>query len=303
MGIATFGPGGQNESDLFEAADYALYQAKESAPCDPVFFNEAHNFAVRMLQSVDHNLRSGELGKEVSLVYQPIVLSNSRQLAGYEALARWHSPTLGEVSPSIFVAAAGKAGLSEQLTRLLFRKLLGDMAHVDPNVKVSFNLSSRDLSNAPSVLGLVRDIQTSGIAPRRLQFEISEQAVQIDFNRVAKSLTLLRNMGCSICLDNYGAGQSTLSYAYRLPISTIKIGGSFIAECVKDNRALSTLEAIISLCDKLDIDSVAVGIETEAQARLASDAGCMMLQGFHIARPMPPALIAESSFGLAAARA
>jgi diguanylate cyclase (GGDEF)-like protein len=286
IGVAVYGIAGRRENDLFEHADYALYQAKDNAPGDPVFFNEAHHHTIRLLHEIDQNLRSGTLERELSLVYQPIVQTGSLKVVGYEALARWNNEALGPISPAVFIPAAAKSGMAARVTRSLFRKLLADIPSLPTEMTVSFNLSARDLVDPQGILGMVSDIQLSGITARRLQFEVTEASVTADFDKVMKSLSLLRNMGCMISLDNFGSGQSVLSYIYRLPIDSIKIDSSFISQCESNDAARMTLQAIVSLCDSLDLMCVAVGIETESQAELAADLGCMRLQGFHIARPV-----------------
>ena len=287
IGIAVYGMAGRKENELFEHADYALYQAKETAPGEPVFFNEAHDHTIRLLHEIDLNLRSGALERELSLVYQPIVQTGSLKVAGYEALARWNNEKLGLISPSVFIPAAAKSGMADRVTRSLFRKLLADIPSLPTEMTVSFNLSARDLVDPQGILGMVSDIQASGVTARRLQFEVTEASLTADFDKVMKSLSLLRNMGCMISLDNFGSGQSVLTNIYRLPIDSIKIDSSFISQCENNPSARLTLQSIVSLCDSLDLMCVAVGIETKAQAELAADLGCMRLQGFHIARPVP----------------
>jgi diguanylate cyclase (GGDEF)-like protein len=287
MGIALFGVGGQNETELFEHADYALYQAKETAIGAPVFFNEAHAHTIKLLHQVDQNLRNGTLERELTLVYQPIVHSATREVTGYEALARWRNATIGDISPLVFIPAAGKSGMADRITRTLFRRLLTDIHRLPTEARVSFNLSARDLVNPQTILGIIADIQAFGVVARRLQFEVTEPSVTAEFNKVSQSLMMLRNMGCTISLDNFGSGQSILSYVYRLPIDTLKIDASFINESASNHAAQTTLKAIVGLCDQLDLTCVAVGVETEEHAKLAHDMGCVRLQGYHISRPKP----------------
>jgi diguanylate cyclase (GGDEF)-like protein len=287
IGIAVLGSGGFTDHELFEHADYALYQAKESRDGRPVFFEEEHQHAIRLLHEVDQHLRRGTLESELSLAYQPIVLAATRELAGYEALARWNSEKLGSISPAVFIPAAERSGMGDRVTHMLFRKLLQEMRTLPETIPVSFNLSARDLVNTSSTLRIVTEIQSSGISAKRVQFEITEASIAADFEKVERSLRMLRNMGCAISIDNFGSSQSILSYIYRLPVTSVKIDTKFIAECEKSEPARRTLQAIVRLCDDLDLTCTAVGIETEKQALLASDIGCMLLQGFHLARPKP----------------
>jgi diguanylate cyclase (GGDEF)-like protein len=293
VGIAVLHAKHANEMDLMEHADYALYQAKAMPSGEPVFFNEAHEHTIRMLHRVDQSLRNNPLDSELTLHYQPILLTATHEIVAYEALARWNNEKLGNISPAVFIPAAGKSGMSEKITRILFRKLLEDCKQFPEHTKLSFNLSARDLVNTSAILQMVADIRKAGVPPKRLQFEVTEAAIATDYERVHQALTLLRALGCSVCLDNFGSGQSILNYIYRLPIDSVKIDSSFLAQCELNPAALKTLAAIVSLCDELDLTCIAVGIETKAQMELAREIGCMRMQGFYLAKPQP--LLAATS--------
>ncbi len=298
VGIAVFGQPAQSAQDMLEFADFALYQSKEKNSSGPVIFDVLLERKISLLHELEHVFRTGRLEQELSLAYQPMVTAGSRKVAAYEALARWQNDRLGHLTANEFIDAAGRCGMADRFTQVLFRQLLTEMQRVPEPVNISFNLSARDLINPQSMLGLVKDIQNAGIDAHRLQFEVSETAVATDFDKVMKSLILLRNLGCSISLNNFGSAQSVLGYIYRLPIDTVKIDSSFIAESEVSVGARETLRSIVELCGRLDLASVAVGIETENQAQLAESLGCTRLQGYHFAKPESIDIIAPPAQAL-----
>jgi diguanylate cyclase (GGDEF)-like protein len=282
-GIAVFGDPAQSTQDMFEFADFALYNSKEAHA--PVIFDARLERKITLLHELEHVFRSGRLETELGLAYQPMVTAGTRNIVAYEALARWKNDRLGHLTAAEFIDAAGRCGMADRLTQLLFKRLLADLPRLPDDITLSFNLSARDLINPQSMLGLLNEIRKIGKSAGRLQFEVTETAVASDFDKVAKALTLLRNIGCTISLNNFGSAQSVLGYIYQLPINTVKIDASFVTQSETNFGARETLRSIVELCTRLGLTSVAVGIENENQARLAESLGCTRLQGFHFARP------------------
>lgn len=294
-GISIFGSPAQSAQDMFEFADFALYHSKEKNNTCPTIFDATLERKISLLHELEHVFRTGQLEQELCLAYQPMLSAGTREIKSYEALARWENDRLGHLTAAEFIEAAGRCGMADRLTQVLFRQLLAELPGLPEHLAVSFNLSARDLINPQAVLGIVSEVQKSAVNPRRLQFEISESAIAADFDKVMKSLHLLRNLGCSISLNNFGSTQSVLGYIYRLPIDTVKIDSSFINQCETVVGARETLRTIIELCNRLELASVAVGIETEGQARMAEDLGCTTLQGYYFARPERLDIIAPSA--------
>ncbi len=294
-GVSVLNTSALSLQDMLEQADFALYHAKEKRQSGVVVFDDKLERKVTLLQELEHIFRSGRIEQELSLSYQSIIQASSRSIAGYEALARWQNDRLGNLNAGEFIEAAGRCGMADKFTQVLFGKLLADIPRLPGHVPISFNLSARDLVNPHAILGLVKDIQASTVAPRRLQFEVAESTVTVDFEKTLNSLNLLRNMGCSISLNNFGSSNSVLGYIYKLPIDTVKIDASFINECEDNPSARETLQAIIKLCDKLDLMSIAVGIENQTQVQIAESLGCARLQGYHIGRPKPLSQIMDEA--------
>mgnify|MGYP000967013626 CR=1 FL=1 len=285
-GVAFYEAEFQSAKDMFECADYALYQAKLHHNGRAVLFSHEHRTAMRTSHNINQALRSPGVSAELYLAYQPIVDVDTRRITCFEALARWKSPLLGDVPPSKFIAAAEASPLINKLTLVLLKCLLRDMAEWPADARASFNLSARNLSSPDTMLQIIAVIQMSGIDPKRIDFEVTETTLMIDFDSALRSLTLLRNLGCGISLDDFGTGHSSLSYINKLPLDKIKIDRSFVLAGADDLKTREIVNTIASLGNKLGLACVAEGVETKEQLRLMQDCGCSLMQGYYFARPM-----------------
>jgi diguanylate cyclase (GGDEF)-like protein len=302
-GFAEFGADCSTTSELFEHADYALYQAKDKAGGQTVVFSAIHRDNLRRVHEIDQALRNADLDHELALVYQPVFNTHSRVVVAVEALARWRSATLGSIGPAQFIAAAEKSSLINRVTLVLLRKLLNDLRMWPEHATASFNLSARTLASPDSMVQLLGLIQRSGINPARIEFEVTETALMIDFDAALRSLHMLRNMGSRIALDDFGTGYSSLSHVHQLPLDKIKIDRKFIGDMTKSAKAASVVKTVIDLCDNLGVVCVAEGVETKEQARLLESKGCSLAQGFYFGKPMPARdVLAAQQTGLARIR-
>jgi predicted signal transduction protein with EAL and GGDEF domain len=177
--------------------------------------------------------------------------------------------------------------LINRISVFLLDRLLEDIRHWRSNVKVAFNLSARSLASSDCMLQLIALIHKSGIDPKRLEFEVTETAVMIDFDASLRALNLLRNLGSSIALDDFGTGYSSLSYVHRLPLDKVKIDGGFVKNMLQEEKASNIVKTIIGMANDLKLACVAEAVETEAQSKFLQEAGCHQMQGFLYARPMP----------------
>jgi diguanylate cyclase (GGDEF)-like protein len=286
-GIAVFPTSCETPRELLECADYALYQAKTQNNGGAVTFTTSHREQLRVSQQVDHALRNADLESEMRLAYQPVVDSRNGEVVSIEALARWSNALLGQVSPSQFIATAERSPMINKLTRLLMSKLFKDMEALPPDITVSFNLSAKSLASPDVMLQLVAAIQASKIDPTRLQFEVTETALLVDFEAALRALHLLRNLGCRIALDDFGTGYSSLSYVHKLPLDTIKIDRRFVMDLEHNSKARDIVKTIVSLSNALKINCVAEGVETQEQVKILRQNGCHLMQGFLYSVPLP----------------
>ena len=285
-GLALFSTVGESGS-LYDAADYALYKGKADRRGFATLYAAKHEELLRADRAVEAALQSADLATEMAVHYQPIV-DHDQQVIAVEALARWTSPTLGDVRPDIFIPLAEKTGIVHRLTLTLFEKALQMAVTLPRGVKLSFNLSAHDLMSSETILGLIALIRRSGISPARFIFELTETAVMRDFDAAEESLTALRALGVSIALDDFGTGQSSLSYLRRLNVHKVKIDRSFVAD-VHENGGQDLLGAIIALCARMKIKCIAEGVETAEQLEALGNLGCQGFQGYMFSKPLPEA--------------
>jgi predicted signal transduction protein with EAL and GGDEF domain len=285
-GLATYPQAGREADALFDRADYALYHSKEHRRGVTTAFTREHEAAIRAEREVENALRSSDLAAEMRLHYQPILDTRTGEITLVEGLARWTSPSLGEVAPDRFVAAAERCGMIHSLTLLLLRKALADGARMPASVGLSFNLSAHDLASPETVIAILALVRQSGIDPSRLTLELTETALMRDFAQAKDAITTLRALGIQIALDDFGTGYSSLGYVHRLPLDKIKIDRSFISG-LDTEVGYSLISTILDLCQNLGLDGIAEGIETPEQLAAVRRHGCRYIQGYFVGRPMP----------------
>ena len=292
MGFALAPDAGTTAELLYERADYALYHAKARHRGRPVIFSREHEVEIRKLSIIEHTLRRVDLDAELSLHYQPIVNVETIRLVGFEALARWHSPELGDISPDVFISVAERTELIGTITQVLLRKALAAAGSWPHDLFLSFNLSMRDLVSQVTILQIVSLIEGSGIDPRRIIIEVTETALMQDYEQVQRSLGILRSMGLKVALDDFGAGQSSLSYVHQLSLDKIKIDRGFIRNIAMQENSRNIVKTVIDLCRNLKFDCVVEGVETAEQVEIVSRLGCSTMQGYFFSKPMPQDAVA-----------
>lgn len=278
--------GAESGSQMLERADYALYYAKQHLRGAPIVFDARHESEMRDFGVVDQTLRSSDLEKELYIVYQPQVDLKRNATVSFEALARWESPKLGTVRPDIFIRAAERSGLISDITLILLRKALAAVHDWHPALRISFNLSTRDLRSAHAITRICEVVKASGIDPARIEFEITETAMLSDFDQALEALSRLKALGMRIALDDFGSGYSSFSYIHQLPVDKIKIDRSFVTQLLKHDSARKIIKTIIDLCGNLNLDHVIEGVETDAELDHLRDIGARYIQGYYFAKPM-----------------
>lgn len=288
VGFAVYPDIGTGAQDLYERADYALYTAKRSHRGGVVIFNAAQAKTLSRHRELEEVLLAADLEKEMSLVYQPIMDVGSGRCIGFEALARWTSPVLGPVSPGEFIPVAEHMGRVALITRHLLAAALQEARGWPEDVYLSFNLSPHDIATPENVMRIMKVVEESGFSPRRINFEITETAITRDFVQAANSVEYLRGMGCGISLDDFGTGYSSLSHVHRLPLSKIKIDGSFVAEIDQRPASYKIVKSVLALGEDMGLDVIVEGVETEAELKVLRELGVTVVQGFHFSRPLDP---------------
>ena len=287
IGVAVYPESAQDPASLFERADYALYHAKRHLRGQTVLFSAQHEEQIRSHGVIEQALQNADLEREMSLVFQPIVDIRTGRAVAFEALARWHSPTLGFVAPDSFIPVAERAGLIRSLTKVLLGKALAAAKTWPDDIRISFNLSTHDICNAESVVQLIALINRSGVAPKRIDFEITETSVSYDFTQAHAAVRTFKALGVGISLDDFGTGFSSLSHVHRLPLDKLKVDRSFITDINTNPASLKIVKSLTALCADMGLTCIIEGVETDAQLQILRDLGCTMIQGYLFAKPMP----------------
>lgn len=285
IGIASLASDGASTDDVLKAADIALYKAKRSGRGKYALFDASQDAGVYSARRLESELRRAVEDEEFRVVYQPIVMGASGAVAAYEALLRWEHPQLGVISPAEFIPLAERNGLILEIGDWVLARACADAMRMPPTVKVSVNLSRVQVSDPDIARRVAETLRRTGLAPERLELEITETAIIDNEENALRVLDELTKLGVSFALDDFGVGQSALSSLRELPISRIKIDRSFIGDLPTDPKARSIFVAVATMARSLGMKTTAEGIETEQQRTIAALAGCDHLQGYLLGRP------------------
>jgi len=286
LGIATFPEGAASAIQLFEYADYALYQGKRHNPGSMCLFSASHREQLHRDAITEQALRRAVLDKEFFVLFQPILDCSSRETVAFEALARWDSPELGLVSPAQFIPIAERIGLINRLTLPLLRQALGMARFWPEGMRLSFNLSVHDCGSRDNVQSIIDVITVSGFNPANLDLEITETAVMQDIPQVQWAIGRFRQLGCGISLDDFGTGYSSLSQLHALALTKLKIDRSFVADIHVNPASYKIVKSLVALSLDMELECVVEGIETREELKALCGLGCMQVQGFLFSRPV-----------------
>ncbi|MDP3338937.1 bifunctional diguanylate cyclase/phosphodiesterase [Frigidibacter sp.] len=289
--LASRAPHGTGES-LLRAAESALEEAHQHGPgAIRAYSAESQRASVArdaLATDAEAALESGQ----IIAYFQPQLSTDTGEVSGFEALARWQHPERGLLPPSEFIPLMQDAGLSGRLTEvMLFQALTAlrswDKAGMSVPV-VAVNFSKEDLRN-PRLADRIRwELDRFELAPRRLTVEILESVVADTANEViVRNISALARLGCGIDLDDFGTGHASIANIRRFDVHRLKIDRSFVAKVDSDPSQQRMVAAILSMAERLDLQTLAEGVETTGEHALLAQLGCGHVQGFGIARPMP----------------
>ncbi|WP_210200153.1 EAL domain-containing protein [Rhizobium sp. TH135] len=286
IGFAQFPKMGITARQIYEKADFALYRGKQFARHQSTIFTVDQDKEMRESLALERALREARMEDEFHLLFQPQFDIAARRVVSFEALARWQSPTLGPVRPDRFIRAAERAGLIQQVTRILFGKALDALELWPDEITISFNLSAQDLADRAFVFSLVAQVHARGISPARIEFEITETAVMKDIATSRILLEDLSSAGFKIALDDFGSGYSSFEYIDQLPLNKVKIDKSFVRKVADSVTSREVVAAIITLCRNLHLKCVLEGVETESEMATLAPLSPQLIQGYLFGRPM-----------------
>lgn len=278
IGISLFPTDGLSVTDLLSHSDAAMYHAKNQGRNNFQFFTERINARALETLMVENGLRKA-IPDGLLLHYQPQLCLVSKSVHGAEALVRWSHPDLGLISPARFIPIAEESGLICEIGEWVLREACRVMRSTGINMSV--NLSPMQLTQSDIVAKVIEALD--GMAGYRLTLEITESAFINDFEKTKTTLLALKKIGVNLALDDFGTGYSSLSYLYQLPFDFLKIDQSFISEPKNSPIVL----AILEMCNKLNIMTVAEGVESPEQVAFLEANGCDVIQGYYFSRPLP----------------
>lgn len=291
IGISLFPNDGSTLDELLMKADAAMYLAKESGRNEYRFYEkEMRDKAVQRV-ALESSLRHAIERNELELYYQPQVCLKTQKIIGTEALIRWHHPQLGFISPNKFIPVAEETGLIVPIGEWVLTTACKQMkawhdAGMDP-LKVSVNLSARQLRLAHFARVVERALAVSGLDPQYLDLELTESVVMGETLSMIARLNELRALGLKLSMDDFGTGYSSLAYLNSFPLEQLKIDRSFVVDLPGKAEAAGIARAIVSMAGHLQLRTLAEGVETQAQASFLLNIGCEFAQGFLFSRPVP----------------
>jgi diguanylate cyclase (GGDEF)-like protein/PAS domain S-box-containing protein len=288
IGVAVFPQDGADGATLTANADAALFRAKSEARGSIRFFEPAMDRQLREKRALQQDLRTAIVRNELTLHYQPQALI-SGEVTGFEALVRWHHPRQGMVPPGTFIPLAEESGIVMQLGEWVLRTACREAASWPRPLRIAVNLSPVQFQRGDLVQLVHQVLLETGLAPARLELEITEGVLIGDFNRAVAILRRLKNLGVRIAMDDFGTGYSSLSYLQSFPFDKIKIDRSFISNLTHSQQAVAIVRAVIGLGRGLDLPVVAEGVETAEQLEFLAGESCNEVQGYFIGRPKPVA--------------
>ncbi|MFC6489204.1 putative bifunctional diguanylate cyclase/phosphodiesterase [Nitratireductor sp. GCM10026969] len=278
-------------TEMLLRADMALYTAKRRGRNEFCLFNCELDGELQRRQCIERDLRSAIETASLSTWFQPVVRLDNEAVIGFEALLRWNHPLHGDISPPEIVTAARETGMLQLLTETVFLSccsLIDALARANCHqVRVAMNFSPRELE-AGNIDDLILDgLEERGLPVTMFEIEITEEA-PVDPDRVDEKLGRLAHAGISIALDDFGTGFSTLASLKDGRISKVKIDQAFIRSLAKSREDQLLVKTVIDLGNKLGIEVMAEGVETEANRRILQTLGCRAAQGFLFSKAIPP---------------
>ncbi|MDY0106055.1 MAG: EAL domain-containing protein [Giesbergeria sp.] len=291
VGIALYPADGTDFETLSRCADAAMFRAKDMGRDHYSFFSADMQAQSARILRIENALRSAIVLNQLTLHYQPQFRLSDRKLVGVEALLRWNHPELGAISPGEFIPVAEASGQILGMGQWVLHQALAQMRRwrdggcVD--IVVAVNLSMVQFRH-PGLVEMVRQaLADSGVPPGALELELTESIAMDAPERVIDIVEQLCDLGVQLSIDDFGTGYSSFSYIQRLRVHKLKIDQSFVRQIGESRSGLHIVGAIVGLARNLGLESIAEGVETQAQSDALAGVGCDTGQGYHFSRPVP----------------
>jgi diguanylate cyclase (GGDEF)-like protein/PAS domain S-box-containing protein len=297
IGISVSPGDGTSYDKLLKNADVALYLAKADGRATWRFFEPEMDVRLQVRRALELDLRDAVANEEFEIFYQPLYDLAENRIGGFEALLRWRHPTRGLVSPADFIALAEEIGLIVPLGEWVLRNACAAACSWPKHITLAVNVSAVQFKNERLVQIVTDALAMAGLAPRRLELEITESVLLANNVTTLATLHELRNFGVRISMDDFGTGYSSLSYLRSFPFDKIKIDQSFVRMMSAKDGSRAIVRAMTALGSSLGIRTTAEGVETEEQLAWLRNAGCDEAQGYLFSPAVPtrdiPRLLAQ----------
>ncbi|WGD52882.1 EAL domain-containing protein [Bradyrhizobium sp. CB1650] len=301
IGIAIAPDHGDNLDDLLKRADLAMYAAKTEGRRTFRFFVPEYDAKARQRRQLELDLRQALARGEFEVHYQPLVDLAANVVTGCEALLRWRHPERGMVSPAEFIPVAEDTGLIGEIGEWVLKQACTEAAAWPGQIHVAVNVSPVQFRSKMLALKVAAALAESGLAPGRLELEITETVLIRDDEEALTILQQLRELGVRIALDDFGTGYSSLSYLHRFPFDKIKIDRSFISDIGEPEDSSPIVQAVVHMAAARHMATTAEGVETEAQREVLRQLGCSQMQGWLFSPAVPASKLKQLLLEQAAA--
>ena len=291
IGISFYPNDGQNKETLLQHADAAMYHAKDKGRNTFCFYTEALNQHLQQRLTMEEDLRQALKLEQFMVYYQPKVDLCTGKISGVEALLRWNHPEKGMIPPDQFIPLAEDTGLILPIGEWILRTAcLQAKAWQEaglPDITMAINVSPKQLHWSPFDQIISKVLVHSSLEARYLDLEVTEGAVMQEPDRIAVTLTRLKEIGVQISMDDFGTGYSSLSYLKRFPFDNLKIDKAFIKDIPTDEGDVTLVLTIIAMAHNFKLKVIAEGVETQAQMDFLTQKNCNEIQGYFFSRPLP----------------
>ena len=275
--------------EILRLADLAMYKAKELGKGRFVFHTGKMSEDILNARKLELELRGAIVQKDIRVAFQPIVDLSSKEVLGYEALARWTTSSGQVVAPDVFVACAEELGLIQELFEVVYIKVLKGFRALQEKhgkrIYVSINLSCYQIPSLLSVSWMTKQLSHFALKPENIILEITEGVLLKDSINTRLWLEKVRESGYRLALDDFGTGFSSLAYLKSIPVDILKIDRRFVADIANDESDLALVSAILAIADAFSIRVIAEGVERESQRQVLGRLGCDLAQGYYFGRP------------------
>lgn len=290
IGITIAPEDSMNASVLMRNADLAMYRAKDQGRNNYQYFTDDMNIESQARMALENELRLAVNNEDFVVYFQPQVDLGRNRICGFEALVRWRHEQVDLISPDRFIPVAEETGLIIKVGEIVLRQACRQMRHMHDSglsgLTVAVNLSARQFRDPNLVQMISHTLQETGLEPRWLELEITESMLMDNIEQAISILTELKALGVTIAIDDFGTGYSSLSYLTRLPVDKLKVDRTFVSNLPESPRHTAIATAIIAMAQRLRLQVVAEGVETQPQAAFLHRHQCSLLQGYLYGRPV-----------------